>query len=215
MSPKRLVWWPVPRIAPLLLCVACASGGNDPYKAGQPAVDIAPGRSGPVSGVGIGGKDIMAMTDLMARDLLATPTIAGRSVAPRIIVDAAYFVNESSQPINKNLITDRLRVGLNRASQGRMAFVGRENAGMVEQERELKRSGTTDVGTTGLTRAQAGVDFRLTGRINALDSRSNKTGVIQRYNQITFEMVDLESGIIVWSGIYEFERAAADDVVYR
>jgi hypothetical protein len=168
-----------------------------------------------VSGVGIGGKDIMAMTDLMARDLLATPTIAGRSVAPRIIVDSAYFVNESSQPINKNLITDRLRVGLNRASQGRMAFVGRENAAMVEQERELKRSGTTDVGTTGLTRAQAGVDFRLTGRINSLDSRSTQTGVIQRYNQISFEMVDLESGIIVWSGIYEFERAAADDVVYR
>ena len=32
---------------------------------------------------------------------------------------------------------------------------------------------------------------------------------------ITFEMVDLETGVIVWSNVYEFERVAADDVVYR
>jgi hypothetical protein len=39
--------------------------------------------------------------------------------------------------------------------------------------------------------------------------------MIQRYNQITFEMIDLERGTVAWSGIYEFARAAADDVIYR
>ena len=77
---------------------------------------------------------------------------------------------------------------------------------------DLKRSGTTDVGTTGLTKAQLGADYRLSGKINSLDSRNTKSGLVQRYTQISFEMTDLESGEIVWSGIYEFSRAAADDV---
>lgn len=182
---------------------------------GTPTAQIDPGTRGPVAGVGIEGQDIIGMTDQMLRDMLSTPILVTAPQPPRVIIDGEYFSNESSQRLNKNAITDRLRVSLNRASQGRMIFVGRQYAGMVAQERDLKRQGVTDVGTTKLTKAQAGADYRLGGRITSLDSRSGKTGTIQRYNQITFEMIDLETGEIVWSGIYEFARAAQDDVVYR
>lgn len=182
---------------------------------GYAAVELDPKVKGPVSGVGIEGQDVVAMTDEMVRDMLATPVLAGRSRPPRVIVDGEYFSNDSSQALNKNAITDRLRVALNRSSQGRMTFVGRTYARMVQEERDLKRAGVTDVGTVGLTKAQAGGDFRLGGRISSLDSRSNRSGLVQRYNQIVFEMVDLETSEIVWSGMYEFARAAADDVVYR
>jgi PBP1b-binding outer membrane lipoprotein LpoB len=182
---------------------------------GTPTQQLDPGTRGPVSGVGIEGQDIVGMTDKMVRDMLSNPTLAGRSPPPQVIVDSQYFTNESSQRLNKNAITDRLRVGLNRAAQGRMIFVSRQSALMVEQERQLKRDGKVDVGTTGLTHAAAGGDFRLRGNITSLDSRDARTGMIQRYNQIVFEMVDLERGTIVWSGEYEFERAGADDVIYR
>lgn len=66
-----------------------------------------------------------------------------------------------------------------------------------------------------MTKATLGSDYRLGGRINSLDQKSARTGMIQRYTQITFEMFDTESGEIVWSGMYEFARAAADDVMYR
>jgi hypothetical protein len=155
------------------------------------------------------------MTDRMMRDMLSNPTLAGPSAPPQIIVDGEYFSNESSQRINRNLIADRLRIGLNQAAQSRMIFVSRQSAGMVEKERELKRQGKTDVGTKGMTAAQAGGDYRLRGNIASLDSRNARTGMVQRYNQITFEMIDLERGTIVWSGIYEFARAAADDIIYR
>lgn len=186
------------------------------YDKGMKAQELDPSSRGPVSGVGIESQDIISMTDRMVRDMLSNPQLAGRQVAPRIIVDDQYFTNESSQRLNKRLITDRLRVNLNRASNGRMVFLGREYAAMVAQERELKREGTTDVGTTGLTRAQAGADFRLTGRIASEDAAAQDgTGRVQRYNQITFEMLDLESGVIVWSNIYDFSRVAADSVMYR
>jgi PBP1b-binding outer membrane lipoprotein LpoB len=193
-------------------CVATATG---PYDSGAAPQNLNPAQRGPVGGVGIEGSDIISMTDMMMRDMLGNAQLAGRSTAPRVIVDGEFFVNESIQPINKNTITDRLRVGLNRASQGRMTFVGRQFAGMVQQERELKRQGVVDVGTSGLTKAQAGADYRLGGRISSVDARNAKTGLQQRYNQIIFEMVDLETGVIVWSGMYEFARSAADDVIYR
>ena len=199
--------------APVLLSGCLATTG--PYDSGAAPQALNPAQRGPVGGVGIEGNDIIAMTDMMMRDMLGNAQLAGRNPAPRVIVDGEFFTNESIQPINKNTITDRLRVGLNRASQGRMVFVGRQFAGMVQQERELKRQGVVDVGTTGLTRAQAGADYRLGGRISSLDARNAKTGLQQRYNQIIFEMVDLETGVIVWSGMYEFARSAADDVIYR
>lgn len=184
--------------------------------AAVPPVEVPLGRQGPVAGVGVEGRDIVSMSDQMARDILASKSVLGANGnPPRVIIDGEYFRIEGSQPINKGLISQRLLVQLNRAAQGQLRFVGRRHAGMVAEERNLKRDGQTDVGTRGLTKAQLGADFRLAGTFMTLDSRSNRTGMIQRYTQITFELVDLESGEVVWTNQYEIERAAADDIIYR
>lgn len=199
-------------LAGLLLAGCGASTANT---RGMPAIDIDPSARGPVGGVGIEGQDIIAMTDRMMRDMLQSPVLANAARPPQVIVDSEYFHNESAQRLNRNAIVDRLRVGLTNAAGGRMIFVARHNADMVERERGLKRAGRVDMGTTGLTRATAGGDYRLSGRVSSVDAVNVRSGVAQRYNQIVFEMVDLERGTIVWSGLYEFTRAAADDVVYR
>ena len=95
-----------------------------------------------------------------------------------------------------------------------MVFIARTDLTMVQSERDLKAQGETDQGTTAKG-AMFGADYRLRGEIAALDSRSARSGLTERYNQITFEIVDVGSGAIVWSGQYEFARAAADDVMYR
>ncbi|MDR2332174.1 MAG: penicillin-binding protein activator LpoB [Burkholderiaceae bacterium] len=204
---------------PMMMVLAALSGcqTNPPLQnaSGVSSMEVDSSRKGPVSGVGVEGQDIVAMTDQMMRDILAEPLFADTGKRPRVVVDAQYFINESSQAINKNMITERLRSNLNRAARSRMQFIGMHQAAMVEQERKLKRSGVTDVGTRGLTQAMAGVDYRLTGRITSLDSRNIKSGLVQRYTQISFELMDVETAEIVWSNIYEFSRAAADDVVYR
>lgn len=196
----------------LSIATGCASGGSNP--SGQQAVYLDPSQRGPVSGIGIEQQDIASMSDLMMRDILTVPQLASAVPIPRIIVDSQYFDNEGLQRINVKLLANKLRVGLQRASGGRMIFVGRERANMVAEERELKRSGVTDVGTTGLTRAQAGADYRLAGTIADTTARDSQ-GMTQRYTQITYEIIDLELGTIVWSNQYELSKAAADDVVYR
>jgi len=195
---------------PLLACQAPSQNAG-----GMAAIELDPSTRGPAGGVGIEGQDILAMTDQMMRDMLQNPLLVNSSRPRQVIVDAQYFQNLSAQRLNVNAITDRLRIGLTRAANGRIVFVSRESFGMVAQERQMRRQGQVDVGTVGLARAQAGADYRLVGRVNSIDQRSLRTGIVQRYNQITFEMVDMERGTIVWSGIYEFARAAADDVIYR
>lgn len=168
-----------------------------------------------VKGVGTESQDIVSMADAMMRDLLNVPDLMNRPTPPRVIVDSKYFRNESSEIIDKALITDRIRVNLSRSSQGRLRFLGREYAGMVAEERALKDDGMVDVGTTGRTRAQSGGDFRLVGRIGTRDAIDTRTGTKSRFSQYTFEMVDLESGEIVWSNLYEFKKQNREDVVYR
>ena len=168
-----------------------------------------------VAGVGMEAQDIVSSTDKMVRDILSNPAIAGRTTPPRIIIDSEYFANDSSSRVNKNLITDRLRIELNRAAQGRLVFVARHYGDMVSKEREAKRSGETDRGTIRSTKAKAGADFRLGGRITSLDANSSRTGTLSRYHQISFELIDLEYETIAWSGLFEFKKEAQDDVLYR
>jgi PBP1b-binding outer membrane lipoprotein LpoB len=171
--------------------------------------------TGVVAGVGVESQDITSVTDVMLKDILATPEVVKRDLAARVILDEAYFQNESSQRINKNLLVDRLRINLQRASKGKLLFVSRESADMVAAERDLKRQGGTDNGTLTPAKAQAGADYRLVGRINSLDSRSAKTGSVERYTQITFELIDLETSLSIWSNLYEFKKGGQDDAIYR
>jgi PBP1b-binding outer membrane lipoprotein LpoB len=197
-----------------LLLAGCAS--TSVGDSGRAPTEVGIGARGPVQGVGIGGRDIASMTNQMARDILSTKAVVGEGGAPpRVIIDAQYFKIEGSQPINRNLISQRLLVELNRAAAGRLVFVGRRHAGMVAEERELKREGVTDTGSRRLAKAQLGADYRLAGTFTTLDQAQARTGLQQRYNQLVFELVDVENGEIVWTGMYEVERAGADDIVYR
>ncbi len=203
-----------------LLDTLAGCGGGSNYRpidnvAGRPTTYVDPGSRGVVSGVGVESQDIMSMTEQMMRSIISSGILNNSSKPPRIIMDAAYFENQSAQAINKNLIVDRLRTGLIRASQGRMMFVARQSIAMVDQERQLKRGGVVDQGTSGLTKTTAGGDYRLTGNIKSLDARDRNTGAIQRYSQVTFELVDLEYGTIVWADDFEFSKFAQDDAVYR
>jgi PBP1b-binding outer membrane lipoprotein LpoB len=200
--------------AALALLAGCVAPEAKRYVA-TPSTYVDTSVQGPVAGVGIESQDIEAVADKMARDLLATPAIAGRGTAPRIILDDSDFINKGVQAFDKGMITDSLRVRLNRAAQGHMLFIDAEHMATIAENREMKRSGATDVGTKGLVRAVAGADFKLVGSIRTLNAKNGNTGAVQRRTQITFEMTDQESGIVVWSNDYTFQKAAADDIVYQ
>ena len=213
------------RIATVELAVVCVAvllaGGCTTYQTrvgnapGRPTVYDDPTTPGPIQGVGIESQDLISATDRMVRDMLANPTLAGRKTPPRVVVDAVYFTNEGSSRINKNMITDRLRINLNRAANGRMVFAARHQSDMVAAERAKKRTGEVDSGTITQAAAPFGADYRLGGRITTHDSVDARSGLTSRYHLIIFEMIDLETTQIVWGNQYEFKKTSQDDVSYR
>jgi len=144
----------------IALTSGCASVTYE-SAAGQPTIYTPTNETGPVAGIGIESQDIIAMTDQMMRDMLANPSLSGRST------------------------------------------------------QKLKRAGVVDGGTIRNTVATAGVDYKLGGRIASQDSLQGGSQISSRYSVVTFEMIDMELGTIVWSGIYEFKKTAQDNVIYR
>lgn len=185
-----------------------------PRPDGKPAEYSDPRMSGEIDGIGMESQDIIGMTDKMMRDMLANPRLSSSERPLKVIIDAEYFYNESSTRVDKNMITDRLRVNLNRAAKGRMVFVGRHYSDMVEKERQLKRQGVVSGGRS-YSEQTYGADYRLGGRITTVDSVKVTTGMASRFTQIIFEMVDLETAEVVWSGMYDFKKTGQDDVIYR
>jgi penicillin-binding protein activator len=166
------------------------------------------------SSVGIESNDIVSMTEKMVRSMLANRMLSGRAVSPRIQLDETLLKNKSTTRINKELITNRMRIYLNREANGRLIFVSRENIVAVEKERAMKSSGVVDGGTIRSTAATAGVDYRLVGTISGQDSL-HSGDVRSKYHQITFEMIDMELGTVVWGDIFEFKKSAIEDAAYR
>jgi curli biogenesis system outer membrane secretion channel CsgG len=195
----------------------CGSTSNESASIHKSSIynDPATVNSHVVQGIGIESQDILAMTNYIMTSIISEDRIVNRSKAARVVLDSKYFTNESSSRINKNLLTDRLRIQLNNKASDKLVFVGREYISMIEKERMLKRSGTTDAGTIRTTNATAGADFRLTGRISSLDSVNSTTQLTSRYHQIIFELYDLELGTVAWNGMYEFKKTAQDNVIYR
>ena len=201
-------------VVSVLLISACSSVEIENAE-GQSSQYVDSKKAKGSSGVGIESNDIAGMTDKMLSSMMANPVLLNRDKAPRVIVDAEYITNESTSRVNKNILGDRLRIQLNRAANGRMVFVARHLNDMVSKERELKRDGMVDAGTIRTTQAQAGADYRLGGRIMSHDAIQTDSQKTSRYHLITFEMVDLELGTVVWSDLYEFEKSAQDNVLYR
>lgn len=204
-------------IIPLMFVLnGCSITSNIINEKGKPSVYEDIGNSSQkTEGNGIESQDIVGMVDKMLRDILSTGFLVNKAVPPKIIIDSKYFKNQSSSRINKNLITERLLVNLNRSSKGRMIFLDREDIEMVVDERELKREGQVSIGNLGNSLMISGADYRLTGKIMSLDTLNNNNGNETKYHQISFKLIDLETGALVWTNMYEFKKTAASNVIYR
>lgn len=199
----------------LVLFVICGCVSTPPNADGVKAHYIDPGVNSQPSGLGFESGDIVAMTDKIVAEISNIPAFFEAKDPPRIVVDALYFKNEGSTRIDKNLITDRIRMGLIQSAKGRLFFVSRDNLDMMLQELKLKQVGIVKLDDEGDSESKiVAADYRLGGRITTRDVVTN-TGEISRFHQILFELIEIRTGSIIWSEIHDFKKVAQDDVIYR
>src|SRR5437773_6507388 len=100
----------------------CASSGvKNP--SGIPVTEMKADERGFVAGTGVESQDLVAVTDKMARSILAIPEIANAQGIPRVVLEPV--VNETRFPINKDIFLTRISTQLNSKARNKVRFLAR------------------------------------------------------------------------------------------
>lgn len=192
--------------APLLvglLCLGAVSACN------KRAKYIDPDAMSKVEGTGIESRDVRAVVDQMAGELLASRPINAFEGTPRVAVmpveNRTRFLID--QEIFTTLITDQLIQG----AQGELAIVNRDLIDQIAEERDMKRQGQVD--SNAEYKSLAGVDFFLEGEIRSLSASSSRAQT--DYVVIRFQLTDAETSIVGWSNSYEMKKEGGWGVMYQ
>jgi penicillin-binding protein activator len=192
------------------LASGCASSGvRNP--SGVPVTEMRPDERGFVAGTGIESQDLVAVTDKMARSILAIPQIANARGVPRIVLDPV--LNETRFPINKDIFLTRIQAQLTSKAQGKVIFLARERLAALQHERELKQAGQVTASADPNVIEFKGADFFLTGKLQGLSTRTG--GGTSDYILYTFQLVDARTDENVWMDQAEIKKQGLEDAAYR
>lgn len=128
---------------------------------------------------------------------------------PRIAV--IPMTNQTRFRVDPKLLQNKLVKALVKTSQGRVLYLARDSEQAVMAEREKKRAGMYDSGKQDA--AMAGANYLLKGEMRGLSKASREGN--SDYIVYTFQLIDAESGGILWMGDYETKKAADVDAVYQ
>jgi penicillin-binding protein activator len=188
----------------------CASSGvKNPSGIG--VTEMRADEKGFVAGTGVESQDLVAVTDKMARSILATPAIQNSSTPPVIVL--APVANDTRFPINRDLFLTRLRVLLNSKAAGRVQFVARDQLAALQQERAMKQAGeVTSSNDPNLAEFKGG-DYLLTGKLQGLSTRTSQG--TSDYVLYTFQLVSMRTSVILWEDMAEIKKQGLEDAAYR
>jgi penicillin-binding protein activator len=188
----------------------CASSGvKNP--SGIPVTQMRPDEQGFVAGTGVESQDLVAVTDKMARSILAIPQITNAQGTPRVVLDPV--INNTRFPINKDIFLTRIRTQLNSKSQGKVIFLARERMAALEHERALKQSGQVTSSSDPNVVEFKGADFFLTGKLDGMSTRTSAG--TSDYVLYSFQLIDARTSDIVWEDSAEIKKQGLEDAAYR
>lgn len=169
---------------------------------------VDPDAYGAVEGTGLEARDVRAVADQMARELLASPALTGFEGTPRVAI--LSLKNRSRFLIDQGILTSLITDKVVQSAAGRVAVLDRSLVEEIEREREAKRAGQVDA--QGF-KAMAGADFFLTGEVRGISASTEKAQ--SDYVVIRFQLTDAESGIVSWSNSYEMKKEGSWGVMYQ
>jgi hypothetical protein len=186
-----------------LLLVAC--GGVRDTRVNPDAPDT-------VTGSGLQSQDIRTMAMDMAAKIKADGILAPSRDGER----ASFFIyelrNDSSDTIDKEIILTKLRTNLFEAFGRQVKIIDRSPQAndLVDAERRMKERGQVS-GTND--RKIAGSDFVLKGTMKSRDRQAGR--LKSSYILVTFELTDLVTSELMWTGDYEMKTESEKSVINR
>ncbi|MBI3825970.1 MAG: hypothetical protein HY294_08240 [Candidatus Rokubacteria bacterium] len=146
-------------------------------------------------------QDLRTVAQRMARSMIQVQQISAAPQPPRIaFLDVN---NRTNQIIDKEIFLNSIRTLLIQNTGGKVVFLDRARIAAIMAERDLKRRQV--VGTsTPEGKILSGVDYFLTGELNALDKVEGPNRLT--YTRYSFRLTDAESSDIIWEDAYEVKK---------
>lgn len=173
---------------------------------------VDPDAADTVTGTGLQSMDIRTMAQRMAAEIQEFGVLAPTREGEKATFYIYEMENQSSDTINKTIILTKLRTNLFKAFMGRVRILDRSATAndLVDAERRMKERGQVS-GTNN--RKVAGSDFVLKGVIQSRDRQASK--LRSSYILVTFELTDLVTGELAWTGDYEMKTESEKSVINR
>lgn len=169
---------------------------------------IMPDQDDGLGGTGIDSEDVRIVGRKMAISILEVPEIMNAQGMPRIAL--LPVKNSTRFVINKDILTQKIRIELNKNATGKVRFLARDRMEDILAERKAKREGLVTSNQEG---ELLGVDFYLTGELAGIAKGSE--GNRSDYVLMSFQLIDSETSDIIWEDSYEFKKVGSAGVVYQ
>ena len=184
-----------------VLLAALAGGCGQSYEDQRPPVDQLDRRDR-----GLQSKDVIQASDALAMDLLSLPQLNESREQWTVVVDQVDDKTRDNMfRGDYNIFLQRLQTNLSRQGRGRIALVDKRARFYDVRSRELESEREDDFGQggRGARRAPEAVNPDYALRATAMDLPGRGT----TYYNLQFDLVDMNSRIIVWTGDYEVRVA--------
>jgi len=157
--------------------------------------------------IDFGSTDLQLIAEKMVRSLLDAPAIREGN---RPVVLVGSVANKTDEHIDTRSMTDKIRTTLLQSGQVRFA-AGEVRDEVVKELQYQAGSGQVDPATRKRLGRLVGPGYLLTGQISSIRKKAGRTTDL--YFLFTLNLVELETGLIRWSGEQEIRKVGKTPLV--
>ena len=150
-----------------------------------------------------GSTDLQMIATKLVDDMMVFPPIVEmtRDRRPVLFVDRSK--NKTSEHIDTESVTDTIQSKL--INSGKCRFVDMSVVDRVREQLEYQQdSGMVDQASAAQMGRQIGAEFMLYGNLSSIVKRDDSTKDV--YYKFTLKMLNIQTGIIEWSGEKEIRK---------
>jgi uncharacterized protein (TIGR02722 family) len=150
-----------------------------------------------------GSTDLQMIAAKMVDDMMVFPPVVAITRERRPVMFVDRVKNKTSEHIDTESITDTIQSKLINA--GKFRFVDMSVVDRVRQQLEYQQdSGMVDQSTAAQMGRQIGAEFMLYGNLSSIVKRDDSTKDV--YYKFTLKLLNIQTGIIEWSGEKEIRK---------
>lgn len=151
-----------------------------------------------------GSTDLQMIAAKMVDDMLVFPPIVQMTSDRRPVAFVDQIKNKTTEHIDTESITDTIQSKL--INSGKFRFVDMSVVERVRQQLDFQSdSGMVDPSTAIMMGKQIGAEFMLYGNMASIVKRDSSTKDV--YYKFTLKLMNLQTGIIEWSGEKEIRKS--------